>query len=67
MDFAENLQSIRQRIADACARAGRAVDSVTLLAVSKSHPPETIRVAVENGILLFGEIKVQEALAKIPL
>jgi hypothetical protein len=67
MDFAENLQSIRQRIADACARAGRAVDSVTLLAVSKSHPPETIRVAVENGMLLFGENKVQEARAKIPL
>jgi len=67
MDFAENLQSIRQRIAEACARAGRPVHSVTLLAVSKSHPPETIRVAVENGMLLFGENKVQEARAKIPL
>jgi hypothetical protein len=67
MDFAENLQSIRQRMADACARAGRETNSVTLLAVSKTHPPETIRLAVDNGLLLFGENKVQEARAKIPL
>jgi hypothetical protein len=67
MDFAENLNSIRQRIADACLRAGRSVDSVALLAVSKTHPPERIRLAVENGLVLFGENKVQEARAKIPL
>ncbi|HEY2329238.1 MAG TPA: YggS family pyridoxal phosphate-dependent enzyme [Verrucomicrobiae bacterium] len=67
MDFAENLNSIRQRIAAACQRAGRAENSVTLLAVSKSHPPETIRAAVECGQLLFGENKIQEAKAKIPL
>ena len=67
MGFVENLGSIRQRIAAACARAGRAVNSVTLLAVSKSHPPETIRAAVDCGQLLFGENKIQEAKAKIPL
>ena len=67
MSFAENLDSIRQRIVAACARAGRDEKSVTLLAVSKSHPPETIRVAVECGQLLFGENKIQEAKAKIPL
>ena len=67
MDFAENLNLIRQRIAAACARAGRAEDSVTLLAVSKSHPPETIRAAVDCGQMLFGENKIQEAKAKIPL
>ena len=67
MSFAENLDSIQQRIAAACARAGRAPNSVTLLAVSKSHPPETIRVAVNAGQLLFGENKIQEAKAKIPL
>jgi pyridoxal phosphate enzyme (YggS family) len=65
--FAENLDSIRQRIAAACARVGRAEESVTLLAVSKTHPPETIRTAVECGQLLFGENKIQEAKAKIPL
>jgi pyridoxal phosphate enzyme (YggS family) len=67
VSFAENLDSIRRRIAAACARAGRAEDSVRLLAVSKSHPPETIRAAVEAGQIHFGENKVQEAKAKIPL
>jgi hypothetical protein len=67
VDFAENLNSIQQRIAAACQRTGRAADSVTLLAVSKTHPPETIRAAVECGQLLFGENKIQEARAKIPL
>jgi hypothetical protein len=62
----ENLNSIRQRIAAACARAGRDASAVTLLAVSKTHPPETIREAVDAGQLLFGENKIQEAKAKIP-
>lgn len=66
-DFAENLNLIRGRIAAACARAGREESSVTLLAVSKTHPPETIRAAVDAGQVLFGENKVQEAKAKIPL
>lgn len=67
MNFAENLDSIRQRIDAACGRAGRDPATVTLLAVSKTHPPETIRAAVEAGQLLFGENKIQEAKAKIPL
>ena len=67
MSLAENYLSIQQRIAAACERAGRARDSVTLLAVSKSHPPETIRAAAECGQIFFGENKVQEAKAKIPL
>jgi pyridoxal phosphate enzyme (YggS family) len=67
MDFAENLNSIQQRIAAACARVGRDVNDVMLLAVSKTHPPETIRAAVECGQLHFGENKIQEAKAKIPL
>jgi PLP dependent protein len=67
VSFAEYLDSIRQRMAAACARAGRNAASVTLLAVSKTHPPETIRAAVEAGQLLFGENKIQEAKAKIPL
>ena len=67
MGFAENLNSIQQRIAAACARAGRDVASVTLLAVSKSHPPESIQTAVSCGQIYFGENKIQEAKAKIPL
>jgi pyridoxal phosphate enzyme (YggS family) len=67
VDFAENLASIQQRIAAACARAGRDVASVKLLAVSKTHPPESIRAAVDCGQLLLGENKIQEAKLKIPL
>ena len=67
MSLAENLDLIQQRIRAACERAGRAPDSVTLLAVSKTHPPETIREAAGCGQLLFGENKIQEAKAKIPL
>lgn len=67
MDIAENLNSIQQRIAAACARAGRDAASVRLLAVSKTHPPESIRALVECGQFLFGENKIQEAKAKIPM
>jgi PLP dependent protein len=67
MGLAENLQQIESRIQDACARAGRSRDSVTLLAVSKTHPPEAIREATTLGLIYFGENKVQEAKAKIPL
>lgn len=67
MDIAENLNSIRQRIAAACARAGRDASAVTLLAVSKTHPPEAIAAAAGCGQVLFGESKIQEAKAKIPL
>jgi len=67
VNFAENLNLIQQRIASACVRAGRDEKSVTLLAVSKTHLPETIRAAVECGQLWFGENKIQEAKAKIPL
>ncbi len=67
MSFAENLASIQQRIHAACDRAGRDPGSVALLAVSKTHPPESIREAVNCGQLFFGENKIQEARAKIPL
>lgn len=67
MSFAQNLESIQQRIRAACLRAGRDASSVTLLAVSKSHPPETIHEAVDAGQIYFGENKIQEAKAKIPL
>jgi PLP dependent protein len=63
----ENLEAILQRIRAACDRCDRLPNSVTLLAVSKTHPPETIQTAVDAGLLLFGENKIQEAKAKIPL
>src|SRR5258705_13296090 len=67
MGLAENLTSIRQRIADACSRAGRDPAAVTLLAVSKGMPPDVVREATGAGLTIFGENKVQEAKAKIPL
>lgn len=67
MDLAERLDSIQKRIQAACARAGRDPGSVTLLAVSKGMPPELIRAAADQGLVLFGENKVQEAKIKISL
>jgi pyridoxal phosphate enzyme (YggS family) len=67
VSLADNLEKVQQRIKAACERAGREPDSVTLLAVSKTHPPETIRAAADCGQVFFGENKVQEAKAKIPL
>ena len=59
------LQAVKGRIASACERAGRAADSVTLLAVSKTFGPEAVREAHAAGQCAFGENYVQEALAKM--
>jgi PLP dependent protein len=67
MSLADNLGVLQERIHAACARAGRDPDSVTLLAVTKSHSPEAVAAAAQLGLNLFGENKVQEARAKIPL
>ena len=67
MDLAANLAALRARLAAACARAGRDAASVTLLAVSKFQPPEAVRAALDAGLVHFGESRVQEAKAKIPL
>ncbi len=62
--IAENLARIHERIAGACARAGRRPEEVTLLAVSKTFPAEAIRAAYTLGIRHFGENRVQEFEAK---
>jgi pyridoxal phosphate enzyme (YggS family) len=67
MDLEANLKAVQQRIEAACARAGREPGSVTLVAVTKSQPPEAVCAAAALGLSLFGENKVQEAKAKIPL
>ena len=67
MDLAENIRSIQERIAAACGRAGRNPDEVTLVAVTKSQPPEIVGEAARLGLTFFGENKIQEAKAKIPL
>lgn len=66
MDIAANLESLRQRIAAACARVGRDPATVALLAVTKHQPPELVNAAAAAGQTLFGENRVQEARAKLP-
>ncbi len=63
----DNLQSVRTRITTACAAAGRAPDSVALLAVSKTFGPEAVREAFAAGQATFGENYIQEAVEKIAL
>ncbi|MCL1910058.1 MAG: YggS family pyridoxal phosphate-dependent enzyme [Kiritimatiellaeota bacterium] len=63
----DNLYDIQARIAAAEARAKRPPGSVTLVAVSKTFPPEIIDEAISAGARVIGENRVQEAAAKIPL
>lgn len=65
-DIFHNLESINQQIADAARKSGREPGSVQLLAVSKTYPPEIVRLAFDAGQVRFGENRVQEALDKIP-
>jgi len=64
--IAANLAAVRQRIEAAADAAGRAPDSVALVAVSKTHPAASVREALAAGHRAFGENRVQEALAKYP-
>lgn len=63
--LARRLQEVRYRVAAACARSRRDPSSVRLVAVSKTMPVEVVREAAAAGQTLFGENRVQEALAKI--
>ena len=62
----ENLMEVRKHMEEACRRAGRNVDEVTLIAVSKTKPEEMLMEAYEAGARDFGENKVQEILEKRP-
>lgn len=64
-EIARRLEEVRERIAAACVRARRDPGSVRLVAVSKTIPVALIREAIAAGQTLFGENRVQEALAKI--
>ena len=61
----ERVRAVRERIAQAAARAGRNAHSVTLLAVTKAQPPEVVRAAAACGLGDFGESYLQEALQKL--
>ncbi|HOZ00487.1 MAG TPA: YggS family pyridoxal phosphate-dependent enzyme [Candidatus Syntrophosphaera sp.] len=63
----DNIRRVQDKIAERLDRLGRAADSVTLIAVTKTHPVEAVEAALRAGIAHIGENKVQEALRKIPL
>jgi len=63
--IAANLQAVRNRIERAAREAGRPISDVTLIAVSKTFPPEYVAEAYAHGQRAFGENYVQEALEKI--
>ena len=60
----ENLAEVEAKICEACERAGRKREQVTLIAVSKTKPVEMLEACMENGITVFGENKVQELCGK---
>jgi len=64
--IAANLAAVRARIEAAARAAGRPADAVNLVAVSKTHPANSVRAALETGQRIFGENRVQEAIAKFP-
>jgi pyridoxal phosphate enzyme (YggS family) len=66
-NVAENLERVRTQISEAALKAGRTLDDIELVAISKTHEAEKVRAAFDAGQQLFGESRVQEARAKIPL
>ena len=65
-DISQSLARIRARIEAAALRVGRDPASVTLVAVSKTHPAEAVAAALTAGQTVFGENRVQEAAQKFP-
>lgn len=61
----QNIDQVRERLTSAAKRAGRDPSSVTLVAVTKTHPMEKIAAAYEAGLRHFGENRVEEAEGKI--
>jgi pyridoxal phosphate enzyme (YggS family) len=64
--IADNLACVREQFAQAASKAGRGVDEIELVAISKTHDAAKVREVVEAGQTLFGESRVQEARIKIP-
>lgn len=67
MSIRDHLEAVEARIAAACERCNRRRDEVKLVAVSKTKSAEAVIEAARAGQILFGENRVQEAQAKIPL
>ncbi len=65
-DAATRLAAVRAEMAKAAKLAGRSVDAVTLIAISKTHDDDAIRPLIAAGQRVFGENRVQEAQSKWP-
>jgi len=65
LDIRSNLERVQEAIAAACRRAGRSVDEVLLVAVSKTVEVERVRRSIEAGVAALAENRVQEAKEKI--
>ncbi len=63
---AENIKRVEENVAEACRRAGRRREEVTLIAVGKTKPVEMLREAYDAGVRDFGENYVQELVDKVP-
>ena len=66
-DIPSNLERVRLQIADATKKSGRSLNHIELVAISKTHEAGKVRAALDAGQQIFGESRVQEARAKIPL
>src|SRR6266436_517137 len=64
MSLTDNVARVQEHIAAATLRSGRKLEEVTLMAVSKTFPPEQIREAYAAGLRVFGENRVQEFTGK---
>lgn len=62
--LSENLNQVEQKITESCKNSNRNREEVTLIAVSKTKPVETVKEAYDLGVRVFGENKVQELLDK---
>lgn len=65
-DVAYNLNQVQERVAEAALRAGRQPAEVTLVAVTKTRPPEAVVDAYQAGVRHFGENRIEEGMPKIP-
>jgi pyridoxal phosphate enzyme (YggS family) len=63
--LSERLENVRRKINSAAQRSGRRPQEITLIAISKTHPPATLKMALEIGVTDLGENRVQEAEEKI--
>jgi len=65
-ELKKRLETVQERILNACEKSGRSVQSVRLIAVTKTHPAEVLQKLIDLGIKDLGENRVQEIEAKVP-